>query len=110
MRRRSPPNLRVWFPFTLVMLSDHWNEFPTCGNSPSKLLPSVKPPETETSGTPSRVGPSPGVIPILLAKGVPNKGLLSELLIVPASDRPVKQKGLAASDAHESVTLLVLTE
>src|SRR5712692_1346163 len=55
----------VWLPLTFVRLSDHWKVLPTCGISPSKLLPIPKPPEMLTKGTPSRFAPRFGVIPSL---------------------------------------------
>src|SRR5260221_11799019 len=48
----------------LLKLSDHWKVSPTWGNSPSKLLPILNPPEILMNGTPSRLAPHPGGIPI----------------------------------------------
>src|SRR5216684_2134058 len=98
MRRTSPPNFRVCEPATLVKLSDHWKLLPTCGSSPSELLPITNPPEIWTKGTPSRVGPRFGVIP--------NRGLAGSLKQLPVG--PVVTSGWPGSEGgQESVTLLV---
>src|SRR6185295_13036746 len=100
MRRTSAPNFTVWLPIVLVTLSVHWNEFPICGNSPSKLFPIVKPPETEMSGTPSRPAPSPGWIPSLCK---------SRSLMALESETPVKQMA-DKLDEQEFVTKSVCSE
>src|SRR6266849_25531 len=95
-RRTSAPNLKLCDPETLLKLSDHCKVFPTCGSSPSKSLPIVKADESLIKGTPSWLGPRPGVIPSF-GSGVKIPG---------TSKVPLKQKFFAVP-VQESVTLLV---